>query len=208
MIPWYPTTPALAWNRVRRQSGAVLAIGLVLLALLTVLAVTGMQAAAIELLMAGNELHRQRAFEAAEAGIEQALGAASYSLDPAAVAAMYDDPAAAEPAPIPGQGTPIDGCSEDGGGPVEHCEYFVRFDQAAGATVMPGMDADAGQRAYHFVVDSIGIAGRGARSEHTQSFYVVAPAGRVEECISGTGTCALVPATPAVRTTWRQRGAD
>ena len=208
MIPWYPTTPVLARDPVRPQSGTVLAIGLVLLAVLTVLAVTGMQAAAIELVMAGNEQHRQRAFEAAEAGIEQALGSMSFSLDATAAAAMYDDPAAVEPAPIPGQGTPIDGCSDDASGPIEHCEYFVRFDQAAGATVLPGMDPQAGQRAYHFVVDAVGVAGRGARSEHTQSFYVVAPAGRLEDCISGAGTCVLVAATPPVRTTWRQRGAD
>lgn len=208
MIPSRPTAPTLTRGRARQQSGAVLAIGLLLLAVLTVLAVTGMQAAAIELLMAGNEQHRQRAFEAAEAGIEQALGAASFGLDPAAAAALYDDPAAIEPAPIPGHGTPIDGCSDGAGGPLEHCEYFVRFDQAAGAVLLPGMDPDAGQRAYHFVVDSIGVAGRGARSEHTQSFYVVGPAGCVEDCASGAGTCALVPATPPVRTTWRQRGAD
>ena len=208
MIPSHPATPGRARHRVRRQSGAVLAIGLVLLAVLTVLAMAGMQAAAIELLMAGNEQQRQRAFEAAEAGIEQALGSASFDLDPAATAAMYDDPAAVEAVPIPGRGTPIDGCSDDAGRPDARCEYFVRFDQATGATVMPGMDPDAGQRAYHFVIDSIGVAGRGARSEHTQSFYVLGPAGRIEGCLSGAGSCDLAPATPPVRTTWRQRGAD
>jgi hypothetical protein len=203
-----PPAPEHAQALAGRQSGAVLAVGLVLLAVLTVLAVMGMQAAAVELLMVGNEQHRQRAFEAAEAGIEQALGAADFSLDPAATAAMYDDPAAIEPAPIPGHGVPIEGCSGDDGGPLEHCEYFVRFDQATGATVMPGMDPVADQRAYHFVVDSIGLAGRGARSEHTQSFYVVGPAGHVEDCISGAGTCTLAAVLPPVRTTWRQRGAD
>ena len=129
--------------------------------LFTVLAIAGMQAAAIELLMAGNELARQRAFEAAESGIEQALAATTFSVAPDAATA-YDDPAAVEPLPIPGHGTPIDGCAGDPGRPAAHCEYFVRFDRAAGATLLPGMDPAAALRAYHFIVDSVGVAARTA----------------------------------------------
>ena len=192
----------------RPQSGAALLIGLALLGLLTVLGIAGMQAAAVELLMAGNEQARQRAFEAAEAGIEQALAATAFDVDPDAAATAYDDPAAIEPMPLPGHGTPIEGCDGDPGQPQVHCEYFVRFDQAAGAVLMPGMDPAAGLRAYHFVVDSAGVAARGARSEHVQSFHVVGPAGLLQDCIAGLGPCILAPATPPVRTTWRQRGAD
>lgn len=57
----------------RRQSGAALAIGLVLLAVLTLLAITGMNTASTELTMAGNEQFRQNAFQAAETGVETAL---------------------------------------------------------------------------------------------------------------------------------------
>jgi type IV pilus assembly protein PilX len=56
-----------------RQKGAALAIGLILLLILTLLAVTGMNTSSTELVMAGNEQYRQRAFQAAEAGIERAL---------------------------------------------------------------------------------------------------------------------------------------
>jgi type IV pilus assembly protein PilX len=56
-----------------KQQGAALVIGLVLLVVLTLLAVTGMNTASSELLMAGNEQYRQNAFQASEAGIEQAL---------------------------------------------------------------------------------------------------------------------------------------
>ena len=203
-----PSTATRAPCAACRQSGAALAIGLALLALLTVLGVAAMQAAAVELLMAGNELSRQQAFEAAEAGIEQALAAATFSLDPDVAAAAYADPSASEPVPIPGHGTPIDGCAGDPGRPAAHCEYFVRFDRAAGATLLPGMDPAAALRAYHFIVDSMGVAARGARSEHAQSFYVVGPAGMLQECAAGLGTCTLNRAAPPVRTTWRQRGAD
>lgn len=57
----------------RRQRGAALVIGLILLLVLTLLAVTSMNTASTELVMAGNEQYRQNAFQAAETGIEQAL---------------------------------------------------------------------------------------------------------------------------------------
>ncbi len=56
-----------------RQRGAALVIGLVLLLVLTLLAVSGMHSASVELIMAGNEQYRQNAFQAAEAGIEDAV---------------------------------------------------------------------------------------------------------------------------------------
>jgi type IV pilus assembly protein PilX len=57
----------------KRQKGAALVIGLMLLVVLTLLAVTGMNTASMELVMAGNEQYRQRAFQASETGIEQAV---------------------------------------------------------------------------------------------------------------------------------------
>jgi type IV pilus assembly protein PilX len=60
-----------------RQRGAALVVGLILLLVLTLLAVTGMNTATTELIMAGNEQFRQNAFQAAETGIEQALATLS-----------------------------------------------------------------------------------------------------------------------------------
>jgi type IV pilus assembly protein PilX len=56
-----------------RQQGAALVVGLLLLVVLTLLAITGMNTASSELIMAGNEQYRQNAFQAAEAGIERAV---------------------------------------------------------------------------------------------------------------------------------------
>jgi type IV pilus assembly protein PilX len=56
-----------------RQRGAALVVGLLLLVILTLLAISGMNSASTELIMAGNEQYRQKAFNAASAGIEQAL---------------------------------------------------------------------------------------------------------------------------------------
>ena len=52
-----------------KQQGAALVVGLLLLLVLTVLAISSMGSAALETIMAGNEQYRQNAFQAAEAGI-------------------------------------------------------------------------------------------------------------------------------------------
>src|SRR5947209_10387240 len=54
-----------------RQRGAALVIGLLLLLVLTILAVSGMNSASLEFVMAGNEQYRANAFSAAETGIER-----------------------------------------------------------------------------------------------------------------------------------------
>jgi type IV pilus assembly protein PilX len=66
--------PALEPLSVRtRQRGAALAIGLILLVVLTLLAFTGINAATTELAMAGNEQYRKNASQTASAGIEVAI---------------------------------------------------------------------------------------------------------------------------------------
>jgi type IV pilus assembly protein PilX len=57
----------------RSQRGAALVIGLILLMVLTLLAVSGMNSASLEYIMAGNEQYHSNAFRAAEAGVEQAM---------------------------------------------------------------------------------------------------------------------------------------
>ncbi|HHQ15129.1 MAG TPA: hypothetical protein ENK16_08860 [Chromatiales bacterium] len=57
-----------------RQHGAALIVGLVLLMVLTVLAVSTMRTASLELMMAGNTQFRENAFQAAQSGIQATLG--------------------------------------------------------------------------------------------------------------------------------------
>ena len=57
----------------RHQRGAALLVGLMMLVIVTLLAVTAMGTATTELVMAGNEQFRERAFQAAETGIEMAI---------------------------------------------------------------------------------------------------------------------------------------
>ncbi len=56
-----------------RQRGAALVVGMIMLAILTLLAITAMNTSSTELVMAGNEQFRERAFQVAEVGVEQAM---------------------------------------------------------------------------------------------------------------------------------------
>jgi len=57
----------------RTQSGAALVVGMLLLLVLTLLAISGMNTASLELAMAGNMQYHESAFQAAESGVEQAM---------------------------------------------------------------------------------------------------------------------------------------
>jgi type IV pilus assembly protein PilX len=163
----------------RRQSGAALVVGLLLLLVMTILAISGMTTATLELQMAGNEQYQERAFQSAEAGIEQAIEGGVYSTDPAAIATKYTNPNSIDPVPIRGQGTQVANCTNQGSTAEGRCEYFIRFDHASGVTPVPGggYSLGTGLQAYHFVVDSVGVAERGAQSQNQASFYVIGPGG-------------------------------
>jgi hypothetical protein len=160
------------------QRGAALVVGLILLLVLTLLAVSGMTTASLELLMAGNEQYQERAFQAADAGVEQALAAGIYNTN--APIGTYDNVAAINPVADRGTGRPIANCAEVASPTdAQQCEYFMRFDLQSGQTPVPsgGYSIGTGFEAYHFVVDSYGTSDRGAQSEHRQSFYIVGPSG-------------------------------
>lgn len=164
--------------RVRRESGAALVVGLILLLVLTLLAISGVTTASLELQMAGNEQYQKVAFEAADAGIEQAMAAGVYNTN--ATVGTYDNPAVENPIADRGTGQPIANCVEASNViDADECEYFLRFDQTSGQTIVPGggYSIGTGFEAYHFVIDSYGVAPRGGSAEHRQSFYVVGPGG-------------------------------
>ena len=59
--------------QIQKQQGAALIVGLILLVVITVLAVSGMNTATTELAMARNDQNYEYAFQAAETGLEGAL---------------------------------------------------------------------------------------------------------------------------------------
>lgn len=139
------------------QGGAALVVGLVLLMVLTVLAISGMNTATVELQMAGNFQYGQSAFQAAEVGIERAMQSNTLSTN--------------TNAPTPA--TLITGSTSD------YYASQVTFTLPNGMTPVPeggySMGEGTGFSAYHFDVSSTGTSARNARAVNTQSFYIVGP---------------------------------
>lgn len=147
-----------------QQRGAVLVTALLLLMIVTVLGVAGLASATIELRMAGNVQHQERAFAAAEHAIEQALLTAN--LDTSSTPTEPLKPGCGAGCTVPALDDPFD--------------YSMYYHPGAGGAPAPdgGHSLGAGLQAHHFVVEAAGESGRGARAEHTQGFYVLGPAER------------------------------
>ena len=167
------------------QRGAALVVGLLLLLVLTILAISGMTTASLEMLMAGNEQYQERAFQAADSAVERAITAGIYNTN--ATVGDYIPSGNPNVAPTPDRGTGLEGCAQTipsdadaATGDSNDCyEYFVRFDEQSGTTPVPGggYSLGTGFNAYHFVVDAYGTSDRGAQSDHQASFYVIGPGG-------------------------------
>lgn len=139
-----------------RQRGAALVIGLILLLVLTILAVSGVFTSTLELRMVGNQQQQERAFQAAEVAVEEAM--ASPQLSTAA-------PQVQAPVAVPGA-------------PDDRYQYTLRF---VGETTIPpgtlGYSIGSGFTAYNFEIEATGTAGDGGLSEHVQGFYIIGPGG-------------------------------
>jgi len=130
----------------RREKGAALIVGLVLLLVLTVLGVSGINMATLELQMTGNTQAAEFAFQAAETGIDRALSDA--------VPAVYND------VPV-GDGT---------------YTYDAQIVCAATTPVPEGIYSEGGgARAIHFDATATGTGPRNATSVHAQSVYIIGP---------------------------------
>lgn len=143
-----------------RQQGAVLIVGLLLLVVITVLAVSGMNTATTELAMARNDQNYEFAFQAAETGLETALSRSGY------------DPAAPTDLGVNQVST------------YDTVQTTVAFEAS---TVVPdrafSLGSGSGIAAYHFQATSTAESRRSPGSDtnrdasaiHTQAFYIVGP---------------------------------
>lgn len=145
----------------KKQEGAALIVGLILLVVVTVLAVSGMNTATTELAMARNNQNYENAFQAAETGLEQAISQGRFNT--LANVNLQQDI-----------------------GANETVSSLIEFEDA---TLVPdrafSLGVGSGISAYHFLATATadsrreGIAGgvtdRDASATHTQAFYVVGP---------------------------------
>lgn len=138
--------------RFRTQQGAALIVGMVLLVVLTLLAISGMNTATTELLMAGNEKYQENAFQAAETGIERTMATAAFN--PAAM-----------PPPDPPQVDLGDGSN-----------YEAIVVPRGSSPPPPGYSIGT-FGAEHFEIQSTGNSLRNATSSHVQGLFLVVPSG-------------------------------
>jgi type IV pilus assembly protein PilX len=143
----------------KRQQGAALVVGLMLLVVITILAVSGMNTATTELAMARNDQTYENVFQSAEKGLENALG--------------HDVFSTAAPIIV----TPTTTTYEE-------VSATIQFE---GTTMVPdrafSLGAGSGIAAYHFLATSQAeyrfspgsVTDRDATATHTQAFYVVGP---------------------------------
>jgi type IV pilus assembly protein PilX len=136
------------------QTGATLVVGLILLLVLTVLGVSGMSTARMEIQMAGNTQFQQDAFQQAETGIDVVLAQRSFSTSLPTTVSSTDDPNYARESTATFQMTT----------PVPNIAFSM------------GTSPDT-VSAYHFDIESTGHGSRNATSTHTQGFFVVGPGG-------------------------------
>lgn len=137
-----------------RQTGATLVVGLVLLLVLTVLGVSGMNTATMEITMAGNTQYREDAFQMAEDGIDIVLATRNFST--------------IAPTTVPWLNNP--------GYDRQAVTTFATTTPVPDIAFSMGTSTGTIQ-AYHFDIVSVGRGSRNATSTHNQSFYVVGPGG-------------------------------
>lgn len=148
----------------KRQGGAVLVIALVLLLALTVLGVSTMSTARMEMRMAANDQFFENAFQLAETGLDTDIADlnAGVIVPPAATVANNCSPAQAPVAVA------------DLGGTYQTTICFIGD--------VPDITGSSGSsmgkiRAYHFQNDSQGLSQSSASSLHRMGMRILGPDG-------------------------------
>ena len=145
--------------QIQKQQGAALIVGLILLVVITVLAVSGMNTATTELAMARNDQNYENAFQAAETGLESALAQGQFNTlvnTPVSKYINTNDSVTAQ---------------------IEFEDSTLVPDRAFSLGVGSGIEA------YHFLATAQAVSlrspgsptDRDSSAVHTQAFYVVGP---------------------------------
>jgi type IV pilus assembly protein PilX len=149
----------IKFNTYSKQQGAALVVGLILLVVITVLAISGMNTATTELAMARNDQNYENAFQAAETGLAEALSQGAFNTL---------------------TGTTV---TES----INSNDVVTAEIQYQNSTIVPdkafSLGAGSGIAAYHFIAISQAeskrapgsTTDRDSKATHTQAFYVVGP---------------------------------
>jgi type IV pilus assembly protein PilX len=142
-----------------KQQGAALVVGLMLLVVITVLAISGMNTATTELAMARNDQAYEDAFQAAETGIATALSQGQFVTTGSTALAQT----------------------------ISSNQNIATTIQFEDSTLVPdkafSLGVGSGISAYHFIAtsqaefrrDPGNVTDRDSTATHTQAFYIVGP---------------------------------
>jgi type IV pilus assembly protein PilX len=137
-----------------RQSGAALIVSMVMLMVLTMLAISTMSTASLEVTMAGNDQYSENAFQLAETGLDQYI--ATVAVNPGCANTLNPDVC----------DIAVTNVTEMGGSYQAQASYLNDFDGCAGSS--KGLLAS-----YHFEVQATGqTTNQGAVSQHTQGWLL------------------------------------
>ena len=142
----------------KSQRGATLIVGLVLLLVLTVVGVSGMNTATMQITMAANAQFQQDAFQMTEDAIDIAIATQNLNTDPLTPMTLdwIPDPSYDRRAVLTYQWpTDVPGGAAFSGG-----------NTGSGATFS----------SWHYDVQAVGRGPRNATSQHVQSFYLLGQA--------------------------------
>ncbi len=158
-----------------RQSGAALVVALILLVALSLMAISSMNTASLDLIMAGNEQYRSRSFVASEAGIEYAMDFGtldtSSNFSQASTAVGSGSDTFSYTITRPNNGVP---------------ESAPEFNS---------LNAGSGVQRVTFRITSIGGSERGSTTTHTQEMYKVI---RGSDSLMADSTCGTADLDSAV----------
>jgi len=141
------------------QQGAALVVGLILLVVITILAISGMNTATTELAMARNDQNYENAFQAAETGLEELLSLTTF--DPVIGAEI----------------TEIINTNDQVTATLVYEDWSIVPDKAF------SLGSGSNIAAHHFLATSNAASRRDPNTEtdrdstavHTQAFYIVGP---------------------------------
>lgn len=143
----------------KKQQGAALVVGLILLVVITVLAISGINTATTELAMARNDQNYENAFQAAETGLELALSQGLFDTTTNTTITQN----------------------------VTANETVTAEIQFENSTLVPdkafSLGSGSGISAFHFIATAQAVSerdpgnpsDRDSSATHTQAFYVVGP---------------------------------
>ena len=153
------TNKQIALTHPNKQQGAALVVGLMLLVVITILAISGMNTATTELALARNDQAYENAFQAAETGLETALAQGQFATT--------------------GNSTLTQTITSN-----QKISTTIQFEDS---TMVPdrafSLGVGSGIAAYHFLAtsqaefrrDPDNVTDRDSTATHTQAFYIVGP---------------------------------